>query len=211
MRSFRNLKTLSRILILALVHLCWLTSNGWAEMVPTDSAIQTESPSSIQADRQRLLDFMNREVVRKELKKYGITQQEAKERVNSLTDEEIIKIAGKLDQLSAGGHNIVEEALTDSLAQIFYEIFIWIGLIGFYSVTYFVGVLVKSVACPFREDCGTDYVLRPWWGSGDGPVYANNVPVAIQPAPAPVVEVVPTTDQNGACDPRAGSCEWSAR
>ena len=90
------MKTISRILIFAMLHLCWLTSYGYAEMIPTESANQS------QTDRQRLLDLLDRQEVMNELEKYGITKLEAVTRINSLTDEEVTQIAGKLDELPAG-------------------------------------------------------------------------------------------------------------
>jgi hypothetical protein len=60
MRKSSYFKTISRILILAMMfHLCWLTSYGWAEMVPTESTTQ----SQVQDDRQRILDLLVRQEV----------------------------------------------------------------------------------------------------------------------------------------------------
>ena len=102
MRSFRKLKTISRILIFALLHLCWLSSYGWAEMVPTESTVQSEGDSPVQSDRQRLYDLLQRERVQKTLNQYGISQEEATARINSLSDQELSEVAGKLDRLKAG-------------------------------------------------------------------------------------------------------------
>jgi len=101
MRSSQHFKTISRILILAILHLCWLTSYGYSEMLPTESAI--EQPSTSNTDRQRILDLMDRREVVDEFEKYGISKVEATARINSLTDEEVIQIAGKLDELPEGG------------------------------------------------------------------------------------------------------------
>ena len=95
------MKTISQILILAMIHLCWLTSYGWAEMIPTESSI--EQPSTSNTDRQRILDLLDRQEVIDELEKYGISKVEATARINSLTDEEVTEIAGKLDELPEGG------------------------------------------------------------------------------------------------------------
>ncbi len=84
-----------------MIHLCWLTSYGWAEMVPTESA--TEQPSQDDTSRKRILDLMDRSEVLDEFEKYGISKVEATARVNSLTDEEVTKIAGRLDELPAAG------------------------------------------------------------------------------------------------------------
>jgi hypothetical protein len=57
---------------------------------------------SVAADRARLNDLLAREDVQRELKSYGISPDEAQARVNSLTDEEVAQVAGRLDQLPAG-------------------------------------------------------------------------------------------------------------
>jgi hypothetical protein len=72
MRLYRILKPISRVLILAIFHLCWLTSYGYAEMVPTESAI--EQPSQDETDRQRILDLLNHQEVMDELEQYGISK-----------------------------------------------------------------------------------------------------------------------------------------
>ena len=100
-----GIKTISRILILAMLHLCWLTSYGWAEIIPTESAIEQSLTSN--TDRQRLLDLLGRQEMVDELERYGISKVEATARVNSLTDDEVTEIAGKLDELPPGG--IVKE------------------------------------------------------------------------------------------------------
>jgi len=102
MSSSRHFKTISRILIFSMLHLCWLTSYGYAEMVPTKSSI--ERPSTSNTDRQHILDLLDRQEVADELEEYGITKMEATARINSLTDEEVSEIAGKLDELPEGGY-----------------------------------------------------------------------------------------------------------
>lgn len=57
---------------------------------------------SAATDRARLNDLMAREDIQRELKNYGISPDEAQARVNSLTDEEVSQVAGRLDQLPAG-------------------------------------------------------------------------------------------------------------
>ena len=101
MRSSAYFKVISQILIFAMLHLCWLTSYGYAEMVSTESSLQFQEQP--QTDRQRILDLLDREEVVDELGKYGISNVEAVARINSLTDEEVIEIAGKLDELPEGG------------------------------------------------------------------------------------------------------------
>ena len=47
--------------------------------------------------------FFNRSEVQKHLVAWGVNPEEAKARVDSLTDQEIEKITARIDQLPAGG------------------------------------------------------------------------------------------------------------
>lgn len=53
--------------------------------------------------RKRINTFLDRSEVHKYLVDWGINPDEAKARVDSLTDEEIENIATRMDQLPAGG------------------------------------------------------------------------------------------------------------
>jgi hypothetical protein len=161
MRSHQKLKPISRILILAMFHLCWLTSYGYAEMVPTESAAQTQ----IQDDRQRLLDLLDRQEVIDELGKYGISKVEATARINSLTDEEVTKIAGKLDELLEGGYGVGPAVGFAYVAVLLLYVFILFPL--------------SIILCPFSDksyfDCISHYnskflsgINRAGEGQGDG-------------------------------------------
>ena len=54
-------------------------------------------------DRAKISAFLDRADVLTELQKRGVSVSEAQARVNALTDDEAHKIAGRLDQLPAGG------------------------------------------------------------------------------------------------------------
>ena len=70
-----------------MIHLCWMTSHGWAEMVRTQEVISPEIPRQI--TREMLIDALNAKYVREQLRQYGLPKEEAVARINSLTDEEI--------------------------------------------------------------------------------------------------------------------------
>ena len=166
MLSSPYFKTISRILILAMIHLCWLTSYGYAEMIPTESSIEQSSTSN--TDRQRLLDLLDRQEVIDELDKYGISKVEATARINSLTDEEVTEIAGKLDELPQGGQGSGGGGYGWPVA-------VLMLLIAIIVAAYISGVIYKGITCPF-VDC-EDSIFKPWWkdnsdssdsGSGSG-------------------------------------------
>jgi len=56
-----------------------------------------------EADRARVRALLDRQDVQVQLEAYGITVDQARARVDSLTDDEVALIAGQLDELPAGG------------------------------------------------------------------------------------------------------------
>ncbi len=68
-------------------------------MVTTDRVIDE---ITIQDDRARVMDFLVRDDVRQQLEALGIDPDEAAARADSLSDAEIMQIAGQLDELPAG-------------------------------------------------------------------------------------------------------------
>jgi hypothetical protein len=71
-----------------------------AGMVGPETVIEQ---AQAQAARDRLRSFFDREDVRAQMQANGISPEEAQARVASLSDSEVASIAGKLDQLPAGG------------------------------------------------------------------------------------------------------------
>ena len=70
-----------------------------AKMVTTDQVIEQTSLSD---DRERVRDFLAREDVRQQMIRLGVDPDEAASRIDSLSDEEIQQIAGRMDELPAG-------------------------------------------------------------------------------------------------------------
>ena len=75
-------------------------------MPRAQAALVTSEDLAIQrsaaADRARINDLMAREDIQREFKIQGISPQEAQARVNSMTDQEVSQVVGRLDQLPAG-------------------------------------------------------------------------------------------------------------
>jgi hypothetical protein len=70
-----------------------------AALVPTDEVLATQTNEQ----REHIQAFLNRQDVQTQLQQYGVSPDEAKARVNALTDDEAGNLAGKLDSLPAGG------------------------------------------------------------------------------------------------------------
>ncbi|OGA39174.1 MAG: hypothetical protein A3G24_18820 [Betaproteobacteria bacterium RIFCSPLOWO2_12_FULL_62_13] len=71
-----------------------------AELVSTE---QVMSDTKVQTDREKIRAFMNRADAERNLMALGIEPELAKQRVDALTDAEVVTIAGKIDTLPAGG------------------------------------------------------------------------------------------------------------
>lgn len=90
----------SRVVILSMLTMGLPLQPAFAGMVETDQAVSHELAGQ---DRAKINAFLDRADVLSQLQQQGVTANEAKARVNALTDNEAHMIAGKLDQLPAGG------------------------------------------------------------------------------------------------------------
>ena len=149
-----NLKfqqSVAGFLILILLHLCWLTSYGWAEMVATNAVVQSQA--EIENPRQHLFDLLNREGVAEQLQQHSISQVEVVARINSLTDEEVAIVVEQIDQLPDGGnysggyHNIPPEGYVLGL------IVLWLAVAGSISL---ITCSTRGAVCAIA-DCQRKY------------------------------------------------------
>ncbi|MEE8510056.1 MAG: PA2779 family protein [candidate division NC10 bacterium] len=70
-----------------------------AAIVSTEQVISEDATTE---DRQRVMNVLAREDVRREVEALGIDPEEATARVKALSDEEIGRIANKLDETAVG-------------------------------------------------------------------------------------------------------------
>jgi hypothetical protein len=89
-------KLISQLLILSLVLLPFSAQAG---MISTDQVVAS---AVAQANRDKVRDFVNRTDVAKQFEALGLSAATAAERTNAMTQEEINRIAGKIDTLPAG-------------------------------------------------------------------------------------------------------------
>ena len=75
-----------------------------AGLVTTDQVIDQVS---LAGDRDRIKGFLTREDMRRQMEALGVDPNEAIQRVDGLSDEEVTRIAGQLDQAPAGGDVII--------------------------------------------------------------------------------------------------------
>lgn len=91
--------------------LCWMISFTLIElpmmksayagnMITTSTVVDQMSRAQ---DQQRVAEFMNRQDVQDQMVKLGVSPEEAQKRVASLSDRELRKVAGEIEQQQAGG------------------------------------------------------------------------------------------------------------
>ena len=97
---WRYQKPICLIVLISLYWLCMPQLPAQAAMITTEDTLDRDSKADF--DRARIKAFVSRKDVIAKLQSYGISSEEALTRVDSLTDQEIALIAGKLDQLPAG-------------------------------------------------------------------------------------------------------------
>ncbi|HSM98056.1 MAG TPA: PA2779 family protein [Gallionella sp.] len=96
----RFMRWTSRVVMISMLTMGLPLQPAFAGMVETGQAVSHELAGQ---DRARIGAFLDREDVLAQLQQQGVTSSEAKARVQALTDDEAHRIAGKLDQLPAGG------------------------------------------------------------------------------------------------------------
>ena len=74
-----------------------------AGMIGTEQVVQQSS----QSNRSTVLNFVSRAEVASQLQAFGIDPAIAKDRVASMSDEEVRSLSGKIQSLPAGANNAV--------------------------------------------------------------------------------------------------------
>ena len=93
-------RLICRLLIVSLMALHLPMRSASAAMIGTESAIDQ---TVVAQNRDKVEAFMNRADVREQFQKMGLSARDAQSRVASMTDQEINKVAGKIDELPAAG------------------------------------------------------------------------------------------------------------
>jgi len=91
------------LVILSLFAFTIISAPAHAVMINTAEILNQKQQDFA---RKRLHMLLDRSEVRKHLETWGVNPEEAKARVDSLTDQEIVKIVARIDHLPAGGNGI---------------------------------------------------------------------------------------------------------
>jgi hypothetical protein len=93
-------KAIALLVIVSFSTFSIISAPAHAKMINTDEILKQ---SQHDLSRKSINTFLDRSEVQKYLVAWGVSPNEAKARIDSLTDEEIENIASRMDQLPAGG------------------------------------------------------------------------------------------------------------
>ena len=97
MRGFYKL--VSQLLIVCMV---WTPFSIQASLIGTDQVVTSAQD---QSNRDKVINFVQRGDVAKQLESLGVSSANAADRVNAMTSEEVSKLAADIDMLPAGAGN----------------------------------------------------------------------------------------------------------
>jgi len=117
--------------MLMTVTMLGLQSPAYAGMVGTGTVIDHQQTV---LDRGQLLTTLDRDDVRRQLIAMGVDPQAARERVASLSDEELHSVAGRVQDLPAGG-DILGVAVLIFLVLLFTDIMGYTDIFPFVKKT----------------------------------------------------------------------------
>jgi hypothetical protein len=105
MEKLRRLsKPVSHLVVLGLLALSLHFPAAHAGMIGTEAVVNA---AQVQQDRERLRNAINRDDVKAELLARGVDPAQVQARVDSLTDQEVQSLSGKINQLPAGGDSFL--------------------------------------------------------------------------------------------------------
>lgn len=74
-----------------------------AGLISTEQVAQAQTQRDISADRAFVLETLQRGEVQSQLQAMGVDSQSAADRVAAMSDQEVSRLAGKIENLPAGG------------------------------------------------------------------------------------------------------------
>jgi hypothetical protein len=97
------MKPITFFLIFSFLLLDFSVQKAKADMIDTGTAIAMTRQNDARA---RIVNFLDRQDVQLAMEQQGIAAEEARMRVASLTDEEVMQVSRVMDQLPAGGDGV---------------------------------------------------------------------------------------------------------
>lgn len=103
MLMLRKLRRTISLLVMSSMLTLGISTPGYAAMIGTDDILAADS---VAQQRDHIREMLNRDEVQEQLTTLGVDPGEAQQRVDAMTEEEVQMLAGKLDEMPAGGDAI---------------------------------------------------------------------------------------------------------
>lgn len=133
MRRLRTARQMVTIIVaVTFSFMCIVVAPVQAAMIGTADILPTQNDD---AARQKVKLFLERQDVTQHLSKWGVDADEAKIRVDSMTDEEVNLLANKIDEIPAGG-GILEIILV--IAVVGFIVLIVLDIVGVTDIFTFI-------------------------------------------------------------------------
>ena len=99
----QTVRPVSVIVIISMLFVVVPYQSCLAALIGTETVIETARGDQA---REQVKQILDREEIQKALRAQGVSAQEAKARVDALSDAEAVRLVEKLDQLAAGGDGL---------------------------------------------------------------------------------------------------------
>ncbi len=96
----RNAINIAVIYVSAIALMFSQTMPAYAGLIGTE---QFMAQQLVELDRETILNVLDRDEARTLLEKHGVSKEQAQERIDALTDEEVRVVAQKFEKLPAAG------------------------------------------------------------------------------------------------------------
>lgn len=94
------MKYFTKLMLGTLTALLFVAGNVHAEAISSDSVMQAQTASF---NKQQLLEMVNREDVRNKLVSLGVDRNDAIDRINAMTPNELAQLNDHINEAPAGG------------------------------------------------------------------------------------------------------------
>lgn len=89
-----------------------LTTSAWSVVavagpIAPEAALSSNDSTAVEGQRAQVVSWLQREDVRTQMTRFGVSSDQAVDRVAALSDEEVQRLAGKIDATPVGGNGFV--------------------------------------------------------------------------------------------------------
>jgi hypothetical protein len=89
-----------------------LTTSTWSVMavagpIAPEAVLSSTDSSVLDGQRAQVVSWLQRDDVRTQMTRFGVSADQAVDRVAALSDEEVQRLAGKIDATAVGGNGFV--------------------------------------------------------------------------------------------------------